>query len=126
MFDEQARLVGVGVVVVDERALLQGHLVLGVVVVVMRDDGDVGAQSLLNLVGDGGLAAARAACDADDHDVAHDRSPVIRACPMLPVLSEVLPQKRLHNVECLGCPKLRATVVGASQQVEVAFVACLD
>ena len=71
MPDHQGGLEGVGMVVVDLAPFLIGLAFLVAVVVVMVDDGHVVAEALADLGGEGGLAAARASGDADDHGVFH-------------------------------------------------------
>ncbi len=58
---------GVGMVVVQLGPLLVAEFVVALVVVVVVDDADILPEVLLDLPGDGGLAAAGAPGDADDH-----------------------------------------------------------
>ena len=67
---QQVGVEGVGMVVVELGALLIGHVVVRLVVVVVVDDGYLAAEILDQPPGDGGLAAAGAAGNADDHDIA--------------------------------------------------------
>ena len=68
---QHVRVEGVGVVVVELAALLKGHVVVGLVVVVVVDDRYIAAEALHQLFGDGGFAAAGAAGDTDYHYIAH-------------------------------------------------------
>ena len=76
MLQHQVRVEGVGVVVVQLGPLLIGHVVMGLVVVVVVDHGHVLAKGLDQSAGDGGFAAAGAAGDPDYHDVLHSSSSV--------------------------------------------------
>ena len=58
-------------VVIELAALLKGHVVVGFVIVVVVDDGHITAEALYQFSCDGGLTAAGASGDADDHDIAH-------------------------------------------------------
>ena len=61
------RVKGIGVVVIQLGPFLIGELVVAFVVVVMIDDADLFPEVLLDLSGNGGLAAAGPPGDADDH-----------------------------------------------------------
>ena len=74
VLDHQVRLKGVGVVVVELAALLKGEVVMGAVIVVVAQDGDVVAEALHQIFHQGGLAAAGAARDADDQNVIHSHT----------------------------------------------------
>ena len=71
MLDKHVRVEGIRVVVVEQGPLLIGHVVMGLVIIVVVDHRDLAPKALDQALGDGGLAAAGAAGDADDHDVAH-------------------------------------------------------
>ena len=71
--DEQVQLERVGVVVVDALALLERPVGLRAVVVILLDeDADAGRQRLEHGAGDGRLAGAGAAGDAEDERAGHD------------------------------------------------------
>ena len=67
MLHEQGRFEGVRVVVVQMGPFLVGQGMVGAIVVVVVDDADVVPEGLLQALGQGGLAGAGAAGDADDH-----------------------------------------------------------
>ena len=60
---------GVRVVVVELAALLIGHIGMGLIIVVVVDHADVFPKVVLEMLGQGGLARAGPAGDADDHGV---------------------------------------------------------
>jgi len=70
MIDEQGVVEGVRVVIVQLAALLKGQLVVALVVAVVGDEAHfVLPEKRLEPTGQSGLAAAGAACDADDEIV---------------------------------------------------------
>ena len=75
--DEQIRVEGVRVVVIELCPLLVAHVVVGLIVVVVVNDGHVPAETLHELFGDGGFAAAGASGDSDDHYFVHGHTPCI-------------------------------------------------
>ena len=74
LLDQQVVVEGVGMVVVQQAALFIGQLVVALVVAVMGDQAHLFLpEAGFQPQGQGGLAAAGAACDADDQTV-HDGS----------------------------------------------------
>ena len=69
--DEHFRVKCVRVVVVEPGALLIGHVVVRLVVIIMVDDRNIARKALHQLPCDGGLAAAGPPGDTDDHNIAH-------------------------------------------------------
>ena len=69
--NQELVLEGIRMVVVELRALLEGHIVMGTVVGVLGDDRDLVAEALGDGVRDCRLARTCAACHADNGDVCH-------------------------------------------------------
>ena len=70
MGDHQRRVKAVGMVIVQLAALLIGKLVMALIVAAVVDDADlIAAEMLPQLFGQGGLAAAGAAGNADDDGI---------------------------------------------------------
>ena len=74
VLDHEVGIEGVRVVVVLAGPLLVGLAHLALIVAVVADDGDIVAEVLLQVAGQGGLAAAGAAGDADENGI-HERTP---------------------------------------------------
>ena len=74
MLHHKRRIEGVGVVVVELCAFLVGEFIVALVVVIMVQDAHVAAELPQDPAGDGGLAAAGAAGDADHDGVRHRAS----------------------------------------------------
>ena len=66
VLDEQIRLKGVGVVVVDRLTLLEGQVVVRCIVVIVINHRDFVAEVVLEAIGERGLSGARAAGNADN------------------------------------------------------------
>ena len=73
MLNQQIRIKGGGVVIIDSGALLRRLAVLPLIVAVVSDDGDLRAEMLLQMAGEGGFAGAGAAGNADK-DGAHKQT----------------------------------------------------
>lgn len=71
ILDEYIGVEGIRVVIVELCPLFVGHIVVRLVIVVVIDHGNVPAEALDKLFGDGGLAAAGASGYADYHYI-HD------------------------------------------------------
>lgn len=69
MIDHQAGVEGGRLVVIELTALLVGHVVVALIVVVVADDRDHALKAGDQIVHQGGFAAARAARNADDQNV---------------------------------------------------------
>ena len=69
-FHQHFRVKGIGVVIVELGPLFIRHVVMRLVVVVVMDDRHVASEALDQPAGDRGLAAAGAAGNAEDHDIA--------------------------------------------------------
>ena len=79
MVDEQGVVEGIGVVVVELAALGKGELIVALIIAVVGDEAHlVLPKQLLQPKGQGGLAAARAARDANDQ-VVHTPNILLRS-----------------------------------------------
>ena len=76
VLDHEVGIEGVRMVVVLPGPLLVGLAHLALIVAVVADDGDVVAEVLLQVAGQGGLAAAGAAGDADENGI-HQTLPLV-------------------------------------------------
>ena len=76
VLDHEVGIEGVRVVVVLAGPLLVGLAHLALIGAVVADDGDVVAEVLLQVAGQGGLAAAGAAGDADENGI-HETLPLV-------------------------------------------------
>ncbi len=83
--NQQIRVKGVGVVVVQLCPLLIGHVVMGLIVIVMIDYRNIAAEFTDQPFGNGGFAAAGTAGDSDHNNIAH-RSALLslRGFPVCP------------------------------------------
>ena len=75
MLDEQLCIKGGGVVIIYLGPFFQSLAVLTLIVIVMADDGDFGAEMLFQMPGKGGFAGAGTAGDTDQ-DGTHEGPPI--------------------------------------------------
>ena len=71
MLQHQLRVKSVRVVKVQLGTLCGGHVMMGTIVIIVIDHRNLVTEILHQLAGDGGLAAARTACDANDDYLSH-------------------------------------------------------
>ena len=80
MLHEQIRVEGVGVVIVELRALGVAQIVVALVVIVMIQHAHIISEFLHDALGDGGLAAAGASGNADGDHIHNTRTPFLFCC----------------------------------------------